>query len=210
MIDEKIVKKAGEYAQKEEVRKKMLVEVDRMDKHRQLWIVTIMALILVGISVYISGRPEMREAETVVVRVEGAVRQPGSIALVNGMRVIDAIEACGGILPEAKMDGVDVSAELIDGQVIRVAPVQAEVSQTKETKKSARKKKKVTVSGPVNINTASITELDRLPGIGPALAKRIIAYREANGRFPTVADIQRVKGIGKKKYEKMKPLIRVE
>lgn len=181
-----------------------------MDKHRQLWIVTIMALILVGISVYISGRPEVREAETVVVRVEGAVRQPGSIALVNGMRVIDAIEACGGILPEAKMDGVDVSAELIDGQVIRVAPVQAEVSQTKETKKSARKKKKVTVSGPVNINTASITELDRLPGIGPALAKRIIAYREANGRFPTVADIQRVKGIGKKKYEKMKPLIRVE
>ena len=206
----KLSKKAGEYARKEEVRKKMLVEVDRMDKHRQLWIVTIMALILVCISVYISGRPEVREAETVVVRVEGAGRQPGSIALVNGMRVIDAIEACGGILPEAKMDGVDVSAELIDGQVIRVAPVQAEVSQTKETKKSARKKKKVTVSGPVNINTASITELDRLPGIGPALAKRIIAYREANGRFPTVADIQRVKGIGKKKYEKMKPLIRVE
>ncbi len=180
-----------------------------MDKHRQLWIVTIMALILVGISVYISGRPQVREAETVVVRVEGAVRQPGSIALVNGMRVIDALEACGGILPDAKMDGVDVSAELIDGQVICVASVQAESSQTKEMEKSAGKRK-VAVSGPVNINTATVAELDRLPGIGPALAKQIVAYREANGRFSTVADIQRVKGIGKKKYEKMKPLIRVE
>ena len=185
-----------------------------MNQKRQLWIVTIMALILVGISVYISGRPQVREAETVVVRVEGAVRQPGSIALVNGMRVIDALEACGGILPEAKMDGVEVSAELTDGQVIRVASTQvendeAEMSQTTGKKKSA-KKKAAPPSGPVNINTASVHELDRLPGIGPALAKRIVEYRAANGRFATVADIQRVKGIGKKKYEKMKSLILAE
>lgn len=185
-----------------------------MDKRRQLWIVTIMALILVGISVYISGRPQVREAETVVVRVEGAVRQPGSIALVNGMRVIDALEACGGILPEAKMDGVDVSAELTDGQVIRVASTGVEHSEEETErstkKKSARKKKTGILSGPVNINTAGIHDLDRLPGIGPALAKRIVEYRKTNGRFATVADIQRVKGIGKKKYEKIKSLIVAE
>ena len=177
-----------------------------MNQQRQLWIVTIMVLILVGISVYIGGRPQAREAETVMVRVEGAVRQPGSIALVNGMRIIDAIEACGGILPDAKMDGVDVSAELTDGQVIRVASAQAESDVAEET----AKQKRDVMSGPVNINTATVAELDRLPGIGPALAERIVAYRTVNGRFATVADIQRVKGIGKKKYEKIKPMIRVE
>ena len=181
-----------------------------MNQQRQLWIVTIMVLILVGISVYIGGRPQARKAETVMVRVEGAVRQPGSIALVNGMRIIDAIEACGGILPDAKMDGVDVSAELTDGQVIRVASAQAEADVAEETTKSDKKQKAGVMSGPVNINTATVAELDRLPGIGPALAERIVAYRTVNGRFATIADIQRVKGIGKKKYEKIKPMIRVE
>ena len=182
-----------------------------MNQQRQLWIVTIMALILVGISVYISGRPQVREAETVMVRVEGAVRQPGSIALVNGMRVIDAIEACGGILPDAKMDGVDVSAELQDGQVIRVSSAQTtETTEAAGTKAPAVGQKAVVSSGLININTATAAELDRLPGIGPALAERVIAYRKTNGRFATVADIQRVKGIGKKKYESIKNLIRVE
>ncbi len=176
-----------------------------MNQQRQLWIVTIMVLILVGISVYISGRPQVREAETVMVRVEGAVRQPGSIALVNGMRIIDALEACGGVLPDAKMDGVDVSAELTDGQVIHVA-----FAQTAETVSSAKDRQAEEANGLININTSTVDELNRLPGIGPALAKQIVAYREANGRFSTVADIQRVKGIGKKKYENIKNLIRAE
>ena len=204
MIDEKIAKKAGEYAKKGEVRRKILVEETRMNQKRQLWIVTIMALILVGISVYISGRPQVREAETVMVRVEGAVRQPGSIALVNGMRIIDALEACGGVLPDAKMDGVDISAELTDGQVIHVASAHVAESLSPAVKQKAAS------DGLIDINTATAIELDRLPGIGPALAGRIVAYRETNGRFATIADIQRVKGIGKKKYESIKNLIRVE
>lgn len=175
-----------------------------MNQKRQLWIVTIMALILVGISVYISGRPQVREAETVMVRVEGAVRQPGSISLVNGMRIIDALEACGGVLPDAKMDGVDISAELTDGQVIHVASAHVAESASPAVKQKAAS------DGLIDINTATAIELDRLPGIGPALAGRIVAYRETNGRFATIADIQRVKGIGKKKYESIKNLIRVE
>lgn len=175
-----------------------------MNQKRQLWIVTIMALILVGISVYISGRPQVREAETVMVRVEGAVRQPGSISLVNGMRIIDALEACGGVLPDAKMDGVDISAELTDGQVIHVASAHVAESLSPAVKQKAAS------DGLIDINTATAIELDRLPGIGPALAGRIVAYRETNGRFATIADIQRVKGIGKKKYESIKNLIRVE
>lgn len=196
-----------------------------MNQRRQLWIVTIIALILVGVSVYLGGRDSAREAETVSVRVEGAVRQPGSIVLVNGMRVIDAIEACGGILPDAKMEGVDVSAELTEGQVIRVASAQvtmaAEEEEASEEEKSSSKppkKKKAKAkaepanmtSGSLNINTASARQLERLPGIGPVLAGAIVEYRKANGRFETIADIQRVKGIGKKKYEKMKPFIRTE
>lgn len=175
----------------------------RMNQRRQLWIVTIIALILVGISVYLNGRGDVREAETVTVRVEGAVRQPGSIALVNGMRVIDAIDACGGILPDAKMEGVDISAELTEGQVIRIAS--AHVTEKVEVDTAAE-----VSDGRININTASAGELERLPGIGPVLANAIVSYRNANGRFATIADIQRVKGIGKKKYEKMQSMIRKE
>lgn len=174
-----------------------------MNQRRQLWIVTIIALILVGISVYLNGRGDVREAETVTVRVEGAVRQPGSIALVNGMRVIDAIDACGGILPDAKMEGVDISAELTEGQVIRIAS--AHVTEKVEVDTAAE-----VSDGRININTASAGELERLPGIGPVLANAIVSYRNANGRFATIADIQRVKGIGKKKYEKMQSMIRKE
>lgn len=174
-----------------------------MKERRQLWIVTMIALILVGVSVYLQGRPTERAAETVAVRVEGAVRQPGSIVLANGMRVIDAIEACGGILPDAKTDGVDLSGELTEGQVIRIASAHTmdDVAKAKPSEED---------SGIVNINTASVGELDRLPGIGPVLASAIVQYREANGRFRSVADIQRVKGIGKKKYANIKELIRVE
>lgn len=174
-----------------------------MNQRRQLWIVTIIALILVGISVYLNGRGDVREAETVTVRVEGAVRQPGSIALVNGMRVIDAIDACGGILPNAKMEGVDISAELTEGQVIRIAS--AHVMEKVEADTAAE-----VSDGRININTASAGELERLPGIGPVLANAIVSYRNTNGRFASIADIQRVKGIGKKKYEKMQSMIRTE
>lgn len=172
-------------------------------ERRQLWIVTIVALMLVGISVYLHGRPNERAVETVAVRVEGAVRQPGNIVLANGMRVIDAIEACGGILPDAKMDGMDLSCELTEGQVIRIASAHT-IDDAAKVNQSADD------DGTVNINTAGISELERLPGIGPALAKAIIEYRDANGRFQSVADVQRVKGIGKKKYAKIKDLIRTE
>lgn len=174
-----------------------------MMERRQLWIVTIVAFILVGISVYLHGRPTERAVETVAVRVEGAVRQPGNIVLANGMRVIDAIEACGGILPDAKTDGMDLSCELTEGQVIRIASAHM-------VDDAAKEKQSEEDNGIININTAGISELDRLPGIGPALAKAIIEYRDTNGRFQSVADIQRVKGIGKKKYAKIKDLIRTE
>lgn len=171
-----------------------------MKERRQLWIVTIIAFVLVGVSVYLQGRPQQRAPETVAVRVEGAVRQPGSIVLVSGMRVIDAIEACGGILPDAETDGMDLSTELTEGQVIRIAS--AHQAKTKGQADCD--------DGIVNINTANAAQLDRLPGIGPALANAIVQYRDVNGRFQSIADIQRVKGIGKKKYENIKDLIRVE
>lgn len=89
----------------------------------------------------------------------------------------------------------------------------AVLQESKKVRKSSKKKKADTskiTSGSININTASARQLERLPGIGPALAGAIVEYRNANGRFATIVDIQRVKGIGKKKYEKMKLLIRTE
>lgn len=98
---------------------------------------------------------------------------------------------------------MDLSGELTEGQVIRIASAHTmdDVAKAKPSEED---------SGIVNINTASVGELDRLPGIGPVLASAIVQYREANGRFRSVADIQRVKGIGKKKYANIKELIRVE
>lgn len=150
----------------------------------------------------------VKESE-IVVYVSGAVNRPGVVRLAEGARAKNAVDACGGFLPTADTNGVNLAQKLKDGVQVTVpekAPVAAEgrAAQGAPTASGAARS---LPDGMVNINTADEKELDKLPGIGPAMAKRIIEYRTENGAFQSPEEIKRVKGIGDAKYEKMKDKI---
>ena len=150
-----------------------------------------------------SAREAQAEQSEIVVYVAGAVNHPGIVRLAEGARAKDAVDACGGFLPTADTNGVNLAQKLKDGMQVtvpeRMTAAAADGAQTRTAKPLPE--------GMVNINTADIKELDKLPGVGPATAKRIIEYRTENGDFQSPEEIKRVKGIGDAKYEKMKDKI---
>jgi competence protein ComEA len=146
-------------------------------------------------------RQEKSQEARITVYVTGAVNRPGVASLPEGSRVADAVNACGGVLPTAAADGVNMAQVLKDGIQIRVpekAPAGTNPAGTSAVSGA---------NGLVNINTADEKALDTLPGIGPAMAKRILEYRQQQGSFQQLEDIKKVKGIGDAKYEKLKDKI---
>lgn len=116
-----------------------------------------------------------------VVHVAGAVHSPGLYTLAPGSRVADAIAAAGGATEEAQTSSVNLARVVVDGEQVRV-PSAADLAEQSD--------------GPVSLNSADAARLETLPGIGPVLAERIVADREAHGPFASVADIARVPGVG--------------
>ena len=156
-----------------------------------------------------SRQEALTEESEIVVYVAGAVNHPGVVRLAEGARAKDAVDACGGFLPTADTNGVNLAQKLKDGMQVTVpekAPVAAE-GRAAQGAPTASGASRALPDGMVNINTADEKELDKLPGIGPAMAKRIIEYRTENGAFQSPEEIKRVKGIGDAKYEKMKDKI---
>ncbi len=138
-------------------------------------------------------------AAPMVVDVSGAVPRPGVYELPEGSRVNDAVEAAGGFLAEADKTNVNLAAPVEDGQKLEI-PFQSGLGPTDTGGGS---------TDLIDINTASLQELDSLPGIGPTLAQAIIDYRNANGPFLTIEDIMLVDGIGPSTFEQIKDLITV-
>lgn len=138
------------------------------------------------------------KTKEIVVHVSGEVEKPGVYRLLTGDRVIDAVEMAQP-KAEADLDSLNLAAPLTDGQKI---PVPAKMAAGAQPLSQT-----MTGTGQVNINTADLSQLDTLPGIGPSLAQRIIDYRQANGGFKTVDDLKNVSGIGDKKYEDLKDMI---
>lgn len=153
-----------------------------------------------------SARPAASSAAAarVAVDVIGAVAQPGVYWLEPSARVVNVVDAAGGLAPDADREALNMAAPIMDGQQLRVprigeavpaaAPAPAATSGAGATSGA---------TGAVDINTADATALDALPGIGPATAEAIIAYREANGPFKRGEDLQNVKGIGPAVYAKI-------
>ncbi len=157
---------------------------------------------------------ELKPAPTplpLVVHVEGAVVAPGVYALDPGSRVSDAVEAAGGLLPDADAPALNLAARLSDGDQLRVPvmPPILSASVAGELSGAAAPGTHPDTGGStqLDINTATQAELETLPGIGPATAGKIVAFRQENGPFAAPVDLQRVSGIGPSTYEKLKDLI---
>ncbi|MCL1799068.1 MAG: ComEA family DNA-binding protein [Eggerthellaceae bacterium] len=148
----------------------------------------------------------VEEAPPVWVHVGGAVVSPGLYELQEGARVHAVIEAAGGFTQEASPDTVNLARVLVDGEQI-IIPTVGEAAAYQEA--APQGPGAPAPAGKVNLNTATMSELTTLPGVGEATAKKIIADREANGPFLSVEDIMRVSGIGEKKFADMLPLITV-
>lgn len=136
-----------------------------------------------------------------VVDVAGEVNNPGVYEFPPNSRVNDAIKAAGGAKPSADLSLINLARVIKDGEQIYV-----EKKISNSIAKSSRSTQK---NGILNINRASAKELERLPGIGPVLASRIIDYRKINGSFASVDDLKKIPGIGGSKLEKFRALIRV-
>ena len=145
-----------------------------------------------------------------VVYVSGAVVRPGVYALPPDARVADALAAAGGATAEADLAQINLARRIHDEEQIHI-PRQGEPTLPIPTPVLAvAKAPGGSTGGKVNINTASAAELDALPGIGPGYAERIVSYRESNGPFEKVEDIQNVPGIGPATFERIRGLITVE
>ena len=145
-----------------------------------------------------------KKGERVTVHVAGAVAKPGVYDLAADARVIDAIEAAGGGVPDADLNRLNLAAKVADGQRVlvqrvgEVAPAGPPAGGTGGTGSTADP------SGLVNLNSATQPELEALPGIGPTLAEAIIAERERRGGFRSVNELRDVRGIGEKRFADLK------
>ena len=137
----------------------------------------------------------------IFVDVTGAVNNPGVYTLTGRSRVIDAIKAAGDSAPGADLSTINLARVLNDGEQIYV-------DSTIVNSSGQRVSKKVS-SGPININRATLRQLDALDGIGPVIAGRIIEYRKKNGSFLTIDDLQKVSGIGAAKFAQIKSKVRI-
>jgi competence protein ComEA len=138
-----------------------------------------------------------------IVDIEGKVRHPGIVRVPKGSRVIDALEAAGGALPGAQTAGLNLARVLTDGEQILVGvPPPAGSPGTTAAAGSVP-------TGPLDLNAATLDQLEELPGVGPVLAQRILDYRLKQGRFTSVDELRQVSGIGDQRFAELKDLVRV-
>lgn len=183
----------------------------------------IAGFILAGVLIYVSrapaGSPIVLDAAPteapIAVHVIGAVARPGLYEFPTGARIQDAIDAAGGMLAEASSESLNLAQLLEDGQQLDIPykagqePVistpgidlPSSVTPTPSADPNAEL---------ININTATLEELDTLPGIGPSTAQKIIDYRTANGPFANIEDLVNVSGIGPSTMDQLRPLITVD
>lgn len=153
-----------------------------------------------GSTTVIAPSEEPLEAPVAVlyVHILGQVREPGLYTLPEGARAIDAVAAAGGFTADADAAGLNLARFVSDGEQI-VVPAVGETAAAAPGMSG----------GKVNLNTADAATLDTLPGVGPATAAKIIAWREQHGRFASVEDLLDVSGIGAAKFESLRDLVTV-
>jgi competence protein ComEA len=147
--------------------------------------------------------------EELVVHVAGAVARPGVHTLALGARVVDAVDAAGGLAPTADGARLNLAAPVSDGERVYVPALGEEPPPVVGGTGGAAGTAGGAEAGPVNLNQADAQELDALPGVGPATAAAIIEHRERIGGFTSVDQLLDVRGIGEAKLEQLRPLVTV-
>jgi competence protein ComEA len=142
-------------------------------------------------------RPARAVKAKIVVDVAGAVRHPGLYRLEQGTRIADAVAMAGGATARADIELVNLSAPLADGEQV-VVPRRGAAAASGGT---------ASPTAPLDLNTASLEQLDTLPGIGPSTAQKILDYRQTHGAFHSLADLDAVSGIGPSRLAQLKGLV---
>ena len=169
----------------------------------------------------ITDSEEITKNNNIVVYITGCIKSPGVYEMQEENRIADLIEKAGGVTEEADPNNINLAYKLEDEMKIYV-PSKKETENKLEEKvdeeyisrensnlKTTENNKVSNKSQKININTASQTELETLPGIGPSTALKVIEYRKENGRFKNIEDIKNIKGIGESKFNNIKELIKV-
>ncbi len=157
--------------------------------------------------------------QEVLVHVAGAVKRPGVVRMAADARVQDAIQTSGGAKPTAALDELNLAAKLVDGTQLFV-PGKGQAAEVAEAYRGGgseayRAKPKASSgggtpgTGSISLNSAGASQLDRLPGVGPATAAKILEYRRAHGGFSSIDELLSVKGIGPKKLAAMRKFVRL-
>jgi competence protein ComEA len=167
-----------------------------------------------------SPSPATSPEQPVVVSVVGLVHDPGLATLAPGARIADALNAAGGALDGADTIGLNMARQLSDGEqiVVGIAPPSGQptvlgssvgAGSADPGTATASGSPAPTPAGPVNLNTATVQQLDALPGVGPVTAAAIVAWRDAHSKFSSVDQLGEVDGIGPARLEKLRALVRV-
>jgi competence protein ComEA len=198
---------------------------DSFARYRPYLAMLVLFVVILAGTIFFLRRPEPPTAVTIVtvtprptatpgsihVDVRGAVNHPGVYTLPVGSRVQDALALAGNAASNADTRSLNLARRLNDGEQIYVAVIgEAPPAPTASGKSVPLNAPTKIPGGKININTATLAELDTLPGIGAAIAQRIIDYRSQNGDFKTIEDLKKVRGIGDALLSQIKDLITVQ
>jgi competence protein ComEA len=147
--------------------------------------------------------------ELLVVAVAGKVVRPGLVRVPPGARVADVLAATGGPLPGTDLSGLNLARKVSDGEQVAVGVPAAPDAGTAPGAGAAGGAPPPTAGGPVDLNTATVEQLDALPGVGPVTAQRIVEWRAGHGRFGSVDQLREVEGIGERRFAQLRGLVRV-
>ena len=151
---------------------------------------------------------------SIIIYICGAVQENKVVKLKENSRICDAIEAVGGLTKDADLTNINLAYILEDGEKIYIPKKGENIENTNISISNSNNdlyyNSSLQKNNKININKATQTELETIPGIGPSTALKIINYREENGKFKNIEDIRNVAGIGETKYEKIKNYISIK
>lgn len=150
------------------------------------------------------------EIQEIVIHITGQVVNQGIVKLKEGARVIDAIEAAGGTTKDADLSKINLAYMLEDGVKIYVPSINDTEESYAESNLSGMGNTSNNQTLRLNINTATVNDLQKLPGIGSSIASRIITYRNENGKFSSIDGLKNVSGIGESKFNNIKAYVYVK